>query len=113
MKAEQAREKQLFFKPILYAWNAIAFDRYEPDSNAFRSACHILTGNYGRIASPITLSDPLQVKIIDALTDIAGIPHRKGQAEIEIPEKLRQLRKVGEWIHPHEYNERLTKAHKR
>lgn len=52
MKAEQGREKQLFFKPILNAWNAIAFDRYEPDSNAFRSACHILTGNYGRIASP-------------------------------------------------------------
>lgn len=36
----------------------------------------------------ITLSDPLQVKIVDALAEIAGIPNERQKAQIEIPERL-------------------------
>ena len=33
--------------------------------------------------------DPQQVKILDALAEAADIPHQRGQAEIEIPEHIR------------------------
>jgi hypothetical protein len=41
------------------------------------------------------------------LTEAVGIPHKKGQAEIEIPEKLRSETK---WLLSEEYQERLLKA---
>jgi hypothetical protein len=51
-----------------------------------------LSGKYKRNGeATIKLSDP-QVRIIDALTEAVGIPHKRGQAEIEIPEELRSTK---------------------
>jgi hypothetical protein len=54
----------------------------------------------------IKLSDP-QIHIIDALTEAVGIPYQKGQAEIEIPEKLRNYNKL---VMSKDYQERAAKA---
>jgi hypothetical protein len=56
---------------------------------------------------PTIKLNPVQVQIIDALTEAVGIPHKKGQAEIEIPEKLRSETK---WLLSEEYQERLLQA---
>lgn len=85
--------KREFFHPLLLAWDAIAYDHFEPGSNTERTVAHDLwvesTRETKKVRQNIVLSDPLQIKIIDALTEVAGIPHKKEKAEIEIPEKLR------------------------
>ena len=42
----------------------------------------------------ITL-DPLQVKILDALAEAADVPHQRGQAEIEIPQYIKEYEDRG------------------
>jgi hypothetical protein len=37
----------------------------------------------------IKLTHPTEVRVLDAPTEAAGVPHQRGQTEIEIPEKLR------------------------
>ncbi len=48
----------------------------------------------------LKLSVP-QIRVINALTEAVGIPHKRGQAEIEIPEKFRDIEK---WIREHPGN---------
>jgi hypothetical protein len=36
----------------------------------------------------VKLKDPTQVRLMDALTEAADIPYKKGQTEIVIPDKL-------------------------
>jgi hypothetical protein len=47
------------------------------------------------------------VKVIDALTEACGIPHKRGQGEIAIPEKLKDY---DTWTESEEYRERLARA---
>jgi hypothetical protein len=105
------KEKRRFFYQLGYAWDALAYDCYEPGSSADHMAVPNLSSYYQHSRatgekSTIKL-DPVQVQIIDALTEAVGIPHKKGQAEIEIPEKLRSETK---WLLSEEYQERLLKA---
>jgi hypothetical protein len=72
------------------AWDALAYDRYEPGSLQEHLAGATLQYYYHCTQEPaIKLSNPLQIRIVDALAEAAGIPHQKGQAEIKIPEKVR------------------------
>jgi hypothetical protein len=72
-------------------------------------AGNTLYHHYLRTREPvIKLSHPIQIRIIGALTQAVGIPHQKGQAEIEIPEKLKHYLK---WILSKEYQERWPKAY--
>jgi hypothetical protein len=103
------RKKNDFWSPILRAWDALAYDRYDPVSEVELMAGKTLYYHYLLTREPvIKLSHPIQVQIIDALTEAVGIPHQKGQAEIKIPEKLKHYLK---WIMSKECKERWPKAY--
>ena len=78
-------QRQEFFQPLTYAWDAIAFGRYEPGSSPEHRAADLL---HFYEEPTVQLPDPLQVRILDALTEAAGIPHERGQAIIPVPEQL-------------------------
>jgi hypothetical protein len=98
-----------FFTPLRRAWDALAYERYEPGSEDEHMAGSTLCSYTGSIngGPTIKLTNPLQVKILDAITEVAGIPHKKGQSEIPIPDKLQHYH---EWIFSQEYQELLAKA---
>jgi hypothetical protein len=97
------QQRAAYFLQIERAWDAIAYDHYRyryrgqeyQDSFPKELAGGALSFMYQRAqvlreARPeIIKLDPQQVKILDALAEAADIPHQRGQAEIEIPEKLR------------------------
>lgn len=100
-----------FFAPIAWAWDALAYDRYTPGESTEITAGSTL--RYHASCSDggptIKLDHPLQIKIIDALTDAVGIPHKKGQAEIPIPEKPKHLQT---WVNSTEYRNRVASVRK-
>jgi hypothetical protein len=97
-----------FFSTLRYAWDALVYDRYKTGSQTERLAGSTLWGYYQATQEPtIKLIDPVQVRMMDAMTEAVGIPYEKGQAEIEIPEKLRQWNK---WTSSQEYLERGHQA---
>jgi len=49
----------------------------------------------------------MQVRVLDALTEAAGVPHQRGKSEVEIPEKLRNY---NQYLMSPEYQARLTEA---
>jgi hypothetical protein len=72
------------------AWDALSYDRYEPGSREEGLAGSVLQAYASATGEPkIKLTHPTQVRVLDALTEAAGVPHQRGQTEIEIPEKLR------------------------
>ena len=90
------------------AWDALAYDRYEIGSREEGLAGSVMQAYYGATHEPtIKLYDPRQVRLLDALTEAAGIPHPRGQAEIEIPEKLRNYNK---YVMSNEYQGRWAQA---
>ena len=90
------------------AWDALSYDRYEPGSREEGLAGSVLQAYYGATREPtIKLTHPMQVKVLDALTEAAGVPHQRGQTEIEIPEKLRNYNR---YLMSPEYQARLTEA---
>jgi hypothetical protein len=110
-KSSLNKEEMSFYFPLRFAWDALAYDRYEPGSLEERKAGAAVEYHYhGTHEQAIKLSHPLQVRIIDALTEAVGIPHQKGQAEIEIPKNLKHYHE--KWIFSKEYQERLAKARK-
>jgi hypothetical protein len=78
-----------FWQPLISAWDALAYDRYNPNSPEKTIATTRLTSAYEETRFP--LREPAiqltryQVGIIDALTEAAGIPHQKGLTAIAIP----------------------------
>jgi hypothetical protein len=103
--------REQFFIPIYHAWNVITYEHEE--SGEMHIAAHSLSRFY-RVAVDqsephpefIKFTDPLQIKILDALADTVGIPHETGQAAIEIPEKLRSFDK---WQQSGEYEAALAR----
>jgi hypothetical protein len=80
----------LFF-PVLNAWDVIAYPNYPKGSLTEQRAGDGLFIAYNHFKSTgettaIKFSDPLQVKILDALADAANIPHGHGQQVIPIPD---------------------------
>jgi hypothetical protein len=94
------KQRGEFFAPILHAWEIIAYEHYGKGSvNTGDLDRHYaglsLDAQFQRAKARhtphpeiITLADPLQVRIIDAAAEAVQIPHRRGQTEFAIPEKL-------------------------
>jgi hypothetical protein len=102
------KEKGETFFTLRSAWDALAYDRYEIGSKEEGLAGSVLQATYAATHEPtIKLFDPRQVRLLDSLTEAAGIPHQRGQAEIEIPEKLRNYNK---YVMSNEYQTRWTQA---
>jgi hypothetical protein len=95
------------FITLTSAWDALAYERYEPGSSYECAAGFGLEAVMGGEETTVKLSDPVQVRIIDALTEIAGIPHQRGQTDIEVPEKLRHYH---EYYLSQEYQDRVAQA---
>ena len=84
-----------FFHPILTAWQLITYDR--KDRWGKHQTAWSLSNYYEAPAAhrpkearpeQIILTHPLQVKILDALTEAVGVPHQRGQSAFEIPERI-------------------------
>ena len=90
------------------AWDALSYDRYEPGSREEGLAGSVLQAYSGATREPsIKLTHPMQVKVLDALTEAAGVPHQRGKTEIEIPEKLRNY---NQYLMSPEYQAKLTEV---
>jgi hypothetical protein len=90
------------------AWDALSYDRYEPGSREEGLAGSVLQAYYGATREPtIKLTHPMQVRVLDALTEAAGVPHQRGKTEVEIPEKCRNYNR---YLMSPEYQARLTEA---
>jgi hypothetical protein len=97
---KEDKQRGEFFSNILHAWEVIAFEYFGKGSvNSGDLDRHIagivLCAQYQRakaLNKPhpeiITLTDPLQVRMIDAAAEATGIPHQRGQTSFEIPQKL-------------------------
>jgi hypothetical protein len=83
------RTESYFWRQLYKAWVVVGWDHYEVNSIYKHLGGSYLSGKYKRNGeATIKLSDP-QVRILDALTEAVGIPHKRGQAEIEIPHEVR------------------------
>jgi hypothetical protein len=90
------------------AWDALAYDRYEPGSREEGLAGSVLQAYYSATHEPtIKLTHPMEVRVLDAFAEAAGVPHQRGKTEIEIPEKLRNYNR---YLMSPEYQTRLTEA---
>ena len=90
------------------AWDALSYDRYEPGSREEGLAGSVLQAYYSATREPtIKLTHPMQVRVLDALTEAAGVPHQRGKSEVEIPEKVRNY---NQYLMSPEYQTRLTEA---
>jgi hypothetical protein len=99
------------FFTLRSAWDALAYDKYEPGSKEEGLAGSILQAHYSETKEPtIRLPNPKQVQLLDALTEAADIPHQRGQTEITIPEKLRNY---NQYLISPEYEERWSRAQSR
>jgi hypothetical protein len=83
-----------FFRPIEQSWRLLTFDRrHESDQHRMAWEASIEYEGRKRRREPhpeiIELTDPLQVRILDALAEAVGMPRRRGQTELEIPEHIR------------------------
>jgi hypothetical protein len=82
-------DRQEFWEPVLHAWDALAYQHYQPGSYSEYDAGYRLSRCYDDLKNPkITLS-PAQISILDTLSDAVGIQRRLGERDIDIPEKLR------------------------
>jgi hypothetical protein len=82
---------------LLLAWDVIAFEHYGTTSTLTEvedkeGAVDRLEGHYLVTEEPIIRLSEQQTRLLDAMAEAANIPHRKGQAEIEIPEPLRNYK---------------------
>src|SRR3712207_1245973 len=101
-------EQRNFFWQLRTAWDIAAYDHYPPGSVEEQKAGTRVWADFHRGAKPtLTLSHPLQIATLNAMTEAAGIPHRKGQRDFTIPEKLRDY--IGYTLSP-QYKERVAKA---
>ncbi len=83
-------EKANFFWELRNAWDALTFDHYEPGDNTeslIGSGMTLYTGGGERTRS-VQLDHPLQVKLLDALTEAVGVEHEPGRQTIPIPDRL-------------------------
>jgi hypothetical protein len=104
--ANQELGEHLF--TVRTAWDALAYDRYEPGSREEGLAGSVLQAYSGATGeSNIKLTHPMEVRVLDAFTEAAGVPHQRGQTEIDIPEKLRNYNR---YLMSREYEAKLAEA---
>jgi hypothetical protein len=106
--SDSSMEQDDMFFTLRSAWDALAYDQYEPGSREETLAGAVLQMRYSATREPtIRLTNPKQVLLLGAMAEAAGIPHQRGQTEITIPEKLRNYNR---YLMSPEYQERLTRA---
>jgi hypothetical protein len=91
-ESEEAHaRRRAFFIPLRNAWAALTYERYEPENKPVANSAGYQLERHCQTTgqSIVRLTHPLQVKVIDALTEVCGVPHAKGQTAIAIPEKPR------------------------
>ena len=99
------------FSNLRSAWDALAYDKYEPGTKEEGLAGSLLQAYYSATKEPsIKLTNPKQVQLLDAMAEAAGVPHQRGQTEITIPEKLRRY---NQYMMSQEYQDRWTNAKSR
>lgn len=105
------KERTEFFSQLRSAWDALAYDRYEPGSLeeqlAGATLSHYTAHTRTVGGEPVIRLSPIQTRIIDALTETVGIPHTKRQAGIAIPDKLKNYSK---FVFSKEYQDRVAQA---
>jgi hypothetical protein len=71
------------------AWDALSYDRYEPGSREEGLAGSVLQAYYSATREPkIKLTNPMEVRVLDALTEAAGVPHQRGQAAFNFSDQV-------------------------
>jgi hypothetical protein len=106
--ASSSMEQDDTYFTLLSAWDALAYEKYEPGTKEEGLAGSLLQSYYGETKEPsIKLTNPKQVLLFGAMAEAAGLPHQRGQTEITIPEKLRHY---NQYLMSSEYEERLNKA---
>jgi hypothetical protein len=109
--ASSSMEQEDTFFTLQSAWDALAYDKYEPGSREEGLAGSLLQSYYGETKEPtIKLTNPKQVVLLDAMAEAAGIPHQRGQTEITIPEKLKNY---NQYMMSPEYQQRWDNAKSR
>jgi hypothetical protein len=83
-------DKGMFFKTLATAWELLIYDRFLVPGSATENIAGITISDAYKENPTIQLNET-QVRVIDALTEVAGIPHPRGQTEIPIPEKFADL----------------------
>lgn len=105
MEDPLSEARHAFFSPLLSAWSAIAYDQFEPGSGHERASARILSFIYQEERENTIKLYGSQIKTLDALAAVAGIPRVREQAEIPIAEKLWDYKK---WFSSDEYRQRLA-----
>jgi hypothetical protein len=101
--ADSSMEQEDTFFTLQSAWDALAYNKYEPGTKEEGLAGSLLQSYYGATKEPtIKLTNPKQVLLLDAMAEAAGVPHQRGQTEITIPEKLRNY---NQYLMSSEYEE--------
>jgi hypothetical protein len=98
-------EERRFFYELKIAWDILAYEHLESHSPSQMLAVYEVEEFYKYNPKPTLKLSDTQIRVIDALTEACDIPHKRGQAEITIPEKLRDFNK---WIKEHP-NDRLDR----
>jgi hypothetical protein len=89
-----------YYSTLRYAWDALTYNQYEPGRppeplvGATLSDYYQVQMSHGAPEpARITLTDPTQVRMMDALADAAGIEHQMGQTAFSIPEQVQNYLK--------------------
>lgn len=83
-------EKQRFFRTLRIAWDVLIYDRFLEPGSATENTAGINISDAYKEDPTIRLNDA-QVSLIDALAEVAGIPHPRRQNQILIPQKFADL----------------------
>jgi hypothetical protein len=95
-KAPLHSAEEAFFRTLDYVWNVIVYNylplnsRYAANNAISEAYNRYSTNNYTTkhtTTKPTLRLTETQVRMIDAMTEAVGIPHRKRQNEIQIPKK--------------------------
>lgn len=100
-------ERQRFYAHLITAWELVAYDRYEPGSQAERHAALTIARAYE--FDPVIRLNDAESRTLDVMTEAVGIPRRRRQRQIPIPEKYADFAR---WTSS-EYQARLAAAQAR
>src|SRR5512135_1098907 len=103
--------KSQFWVPILTAWDALTYHRHRTGSEHEQEAGYQLWQHFQETHQPaVQLFHPVQIRVIDALTEAIGIKHQRGQTAIPIPERIRTITDYNAWLLSDEYHDLRRQA---
>src|SRR5512135_1763766 len=82
-----------------------------PQGGARRRDTYQLWQHFQETHQPaIQLFHPVQIRVIDALTEAVGITHQRGHTAIPIPERIRTITDYNAWLLSDEYHDLRRQA---